>query len=54
MSNIDTVLFDFDGTVMNTNDVIMMSWQHTFRTLEGREEDPEVSSAVAWNSKDFW
>ena len=42
MSNIDTVLFDFDGTVMNTNDVIMMSWQHTFRTLEGREEDPEV------------
>lgn len=42
MSNIDTVLFDFDGTVMNTNDVIMMSWQHTFRTLEGREEDQEV------------
>ena len=41
MSNIDTVLFDFDGTVMNTNDVILMSWQHTFRTLENREEDPE-------------
>lgn len=41
MSNIDTVLFDFDGTVMNTNDVILMSWQHTFKTLENREEDPE-------------
>ena len=24
MSNIDTVLFDFDGTVMNTNDVVRM------------------------------
>lgn len=39
MSRIDTVLFDFDGTVMNTNDVIINSWQHTFRTLENREED---------------
>ena len=35
----DTVLFDFDGTIMNTNDVILMSWQHTFRILENREED---------------
>ncbi|MEG0661859.1 MAG: HAD hydrolase-like protein, partial [Anaerovoracaceae bacterium] len=34
---IDTVLFDFDGTVMNTNEVIINSWQHTFRTIEGRE-----------------
>ncbi len=42
IGNIDTVLFDFDGTVMNTNDVILQSWQHTFRTLRGREEDPEV------------
>ena len=24
---------------MNTNDVIINSWQHTFRTLENREED---------------
>ena len=39
MSKINTVLFDFDGTVMNTNDVIINSWQHTFRTLENREED---------------
>lgn len=42
IGNIDTVLFDFDGTVMNTNDVILQSWQYTFRTLRGREEDPEV------------
>ena len=39
MSRTDTVLFDFDGTVMDTNNVIIQSWQHTFRTLENREED---------------
>lgn len=38
---IDTVLFDFDGTVMDTNEVILQSWQHTFRTLRGREEPVE-------------
>jgi pyrophosphatase PpaX len=41
-SNIDTVLFDFDGTIMNTNNVILMSWQHTFRTIRNREEDEDV------------
>jgi pyrophosphatase PpaX len=38
---INTVLFDFDGTVMDTNRVIINSWQHTFRTLTG-EERPEA------------
>jgi len=42
MKKIDTVLFDFDGTIMDTNNVIVMSWQHTFRTLENREEDVAV------------
>ena len=37
MSIVDTVLFDFDGTVMDTTEVIVNSWQHTFRTLEGEE-----------------
>lgn len=37
MSGINTVLFDFDGTVMDTVDVIVCSWQHTFKTLEGKE-----------------
>ncbi len=41
MANINTILFDFDGTVMDTNNVIIMSWQHTFRTLENREEKLE-------------
>ena len=39
MSEIDTILFDFDGTVMNTNDVIIASWQHTFRTIDGKEHE---------------
>lgn len=38
---IDTILFDFDGTVMDTNDVIIRSWQHTFRTLRGEERSLE-------------
>lgn len=36
---IDTVIFDFDGTIMDTNDVIIGSWQHTYRTLRGEEGD---------------
>jgi pyrophosphatase PpaX len=37
MNKIDTVLFDFDGTIMNTNDLIIESWQHTFRQVTGKE-----------------
>ncbi len=39
---INTILFDYDGTLMDTNEVVLQSWQHTFRTLRGREEDPAV------------
>ncbi len=46
MNKIDTVLFDFDGTIMDTNNVILMSWQHTFRTLENREEEESVLTAT--------
>lgn len=42
MGKINTILFDFDGTVMNTNDLILNSWQHTFRTITGAEGDPEA------------
>jgi len=38
---IDTVLFDFDGTIMDTTDVIIGSWQHTFMTFEGKERPVE-------------
>lgn len=46
MKKIDTVLFDFDGTIMDTNDIILQSWQHTFRTLENREEDESILTAT--------
>lgn len=41
MTKINTVLFDFDGTVMDTVGVIVDSWQHTFRTIEGKERPVE-------------
>ena len=43
---IDTILFDFDGTIMDTNQVIIDSWQETFRKLENREEDLDVILAT--------
>lgn len=42
---INTVLFDFDGTLVNTNDVIIASWQHTYRHYLGREESLERITA---------
>ena len=38
---IDTILFDFDGTLMDTNEVILASWQHAFVTLTGKECEVE-------------
>ncbi|MDR1136647.1 MAG: HAD-IA family hydrolase [Clostridiales Family XIII bacterium] len=38
---INTVLFDFDGTLMDTNQLIIDSWQHVFLVLEGRERPVE-------------
>ena len=34
---IDTVIFDFDGTLVNTNDVIIDAWQHTYRHYINKE-----------------
>lgn len=42
---IKTVLFDFDGTLVNTNDVIVASWQHTYRHYLGHEESLEKITA---------
>jgi pyrophosphatase PpaX len=36
MSNIKAVLFDFDGTLMDTNGIIIQSWQDTFKVAESR------------------
>ncbi len=37
-----TVVFDLDGTLADTVDLIVASYQHAFRTVVGHEEDPEV------------
>ncbi len=42
MSKIKAVLFDFDGTIMDTNTIILKSWQHTFNMVLGRDPDFEV------------
>ncbi len=34
---ITTVLFDFDGTLIDTNEVIIQSFQHTFKKVLGKE-----------------
>ncbi|MCQ2551147.1 MAG: HAD-IA family hydrolase [Clostridia bacterium] len=38
---INTVIYDFDGTIMNTNDVVAESWKHTYRTIYGQEMPAE-------------
>ncbi len=35
------ILFDFDGTLVNTNDVILASWQHTYKHYLGHEMSVE-------------
>jgi pyrophosphatase PpaX len=37
-----TAVFDLDGTLADTIDLIVESYQHAFRTVLGRDEDPTV------------
>ncbi len=46
MKKINTVLFDFDGTIMDTNDLILQSWQNTFRVLTGHEAEEKTILAT--------
>lgn len=39
MKKVNTVMFDFDGTIMDTNDIILNSWNHTFNVLRGHDAD---------------
>ncbi|MDR1495950.1 MAG: HAD-IA family hydrolase [Clostridiales Family XIII bacterium] len=44
--NIDTVVFDFDGTLMDTNEAVMASWQYAARGLLGREFPTDTLTAT--------
>lgn len=43
---VKTILFDFDGTVANTNGLIVDSWQFTYETLTGRKADEAAIKAT--------
>ncbi len=38
---IDTILIDFDGTLMNTRDGIISSWKYVFKSIYDKEVDEE-------------
>jgi pyrophosphatase PpaX len=46
MRNIDTVVFDFDGTIMDTNEAVLSSWQYAARELLGHEFPEETLTAT--------
>lgn len=37
-----SILFDFDGTLANTNGLIIETWKYVFRVLRDIEQSPEV------------
>ncbi len=41
-----TILLDFDGTLANTNGLVLESWQHVYRVLTGREAEEEALKAT--------
>lgn len=41
MRKIKAILFDFDGTIADTDQVILDSWQEVFRRVEGAERPAE-------------
>ena len=43
---IDTVLVDFDGTMMDTNELILNSWMYAIKTLTGKELPPDEIRAT--------
>lgn len=42
LKDVDIVLFDLDGTLMDTTDIIIASWQQVYKTVTGREGDVSV------------
>ncbi|MCQ2548217.1 MAG: HAD-IIIA family hydrolase [Clostridia bacterium] len=47
------IVFDFDGTLMNTNNLIVNSWQHTFKKILGHEMDLETIYGTFGETLDY-
>jgi pyrophosphatase PpaX len=43
---IDAVIFDFDGTIMDTNEAVLSSWQYAARILLGHEFPEDALTAT--------
>lgn len=43
---IETILFDLDGTLLDTNDLIMGSFQHTIKQYADREYTEDEIQAL--------
>lgn len=41
-TTVNTIMFDFDGTIMDTNDIILNSWNYTFNRLTGHDADKKL------------
>ena len=37
MAKITTILFDYDGTLMDTDEIIISAWQYTYKKMTGGE-----------------
>ena len=47
LARVNTVLFDFDGTLVDTNGLISESWRYTVKTLKNRDiTDDEIRSSL--------
>ena len=47
LSRVNAVLFDFDGTLMDTNGLIASTWRHTVKTLADRDiTDDEIRGTL--------
>jgi pyrophosphatase PpaX len=46
MEKITALLFDFDGTLMDTTNVIVQSWQQVYKEITGCEGDEEIILAT--------
>ncbi|MGL4484023.1 MAG: HAD-IA family hydrolase [Anaerovoracaceae bacterium] len=53
MKRFDTIIYDFDGTIMDTSRLIIESWQHTFEKIDGKRRAEEEIIATLGETLPF-